>query len=50
MTDPLIDAWADASGEEIADKCEDQPSCVALSGGSFWLQSIWSNDTHACMP
>lgn len=50
MTDPLIDAWADASGGEIADKCEDQPGCVALSGGSFWLQSIWSNDAHACMP
>ena len=50
MTDPPLTAWADAAGSEIADKCEDRSSCVSLGTGAFWLQTVYSNETHACVP
>ena len=50
MTDPLLNAWVDAAGQEIGDKCEDQPRCVSLSTGAFQLQAEYSNAVHACVP
>ncbi|MFN2548875.1 MAG: hypothetical protein ABR567_15725 [Myxococcales bacterium] len=50
MTDPLLSAWTDAAGGEIGDKCEEQTRCIALSTGSFQLQTEYSNAIHACVP
>ena len=51
MTDPLITAWLDSHGREVADKCESkygQP--VTLSNGSVWkVQELWSNANGKCM-
>jgi hypothetical protein len=45
VTDPHIDAWLDANGQEVADKCNfDYQACVTLKNGSTWqIQSEWSN-------
>jgi hypothetical protein len=50
ITDPLINAWLDSSGNEIADKCawvglED----ITTSGGTFAMQPLWSNRTSSCV-
>ena len=62
VTDPLINAWYDASdtvsGGEIADKCAwggaafgvtDPAGDVALSTGTFAMQSLWSNSSRGCV-
>jgi len=49
ITDAHIDAWYDRNGEEVADKCNyDYQACVALSTGSWQIQSEWSNAIGAC--
>jgi hypothetical protein len=50
VTDPEGDAWRDADGEEIADKCVWMfQSCVALRGGQWQLQEEWSNGASGCV-
>jgi hypothetical protein len=50
ITDPQINAWYDASGSEIGDKCAwaSPAGDVQLSTGSFAVQSLWSNAAGAC--
>lgn len=54
ITDPAPDTgwWDpnDASGGEIADKCEwsSQSNNVTLSTGSFAVQPLWSNSANSC--
>ncbi len=48
-TDPHLDAWYDASGEENGDKCAWTygPSPVTLSNSTtWWLQGEWSNAAY----
>jgi len=49
LTDPHLDAWYDASGDENADKCAwtfELPH-VTLSNGTMWkLQGEWSNAAY----
>jgi hypothetical protein len=48
-TDAHIDAWYDKNGQEVADKCNyNYQACVALSTGSWQIQSEWSNAIGAC--
>ena len=49
VTDPLITAWYDKQKAEIADKCNfNYQACVALSSGSWQIQSEWSNAIGGC--
>jgi hypothetical protein len=49
VTDPLITAWYDKQKAEIADKCNfDYQACVVLPGGSWQIQSEWSNAIGGC--
>lgn len=50
LTDPLLNAWYDRNGAEIADKCNyNYQACVELSNGSTWqIQSQWSNALGGC--
>jgi hypothetical protein len=49
VTDAHIDAWYDGNHAEIADKCEyDYQGCVALTTGSWQIQSEWSNALGGC--
>ena len=50
VTDPLLNAWADAQGSEVADKCAYQYGPLAADGGNvtlnghrYVLQGEWSN-------
>jgi hypothetical protein len=54
-TDPLLDAWFDASGQEIADKCE-ASTLGTYQGyennpyaGGFPTQPLWSNVSASCI-
>jgi hypothetical protein len=51
ITDQLINAWYDSSGQEIGDKCAWQfGSAVTLSNGIEWqLQEEWSNSNSGCV-
>ena len=51
ITDPLLNAWYDAGGNEIGDKCawtglED----ITVSGRSFAVQPLWNNKFNECTP
>ncbi len=56
LTDPQPrSGWTDASGLEIADKCDYIPygqpggmQDIALSTGSFAVQALWSNTANGC--
>ena len=49
-TDPLLNAWYDASGQEIGDICAWQGlQVVGLNGGSYPMQPLWSNAANACV-
>jgi hypothetical protein len=49
ITDAHLDAWYDKSGAEIADKCNyNYQACVDLAGGSWQIQSEWSNTIGGC--
>jgi hypothetical protein len=54
-TDPLGNAWIDASGGEIGDKCERQfgprnaqGANVVWNGHPYLVQKEWDNSTHSC--
>ena len=49
ITDPLINAWYDSSGEEIGDKCAwINLQNITLSTGTFPVQPLWSNAISGC--
>jgi hypothetical protein len=49
MTDPWLNAWIDANGWEIGDKCAwYNLADVTTSSGSFAVQPLWSNDANGC--
>ena len=48
-TNPLINAWIDASGAEIGDKCAWNFGGVSLlNGHSYLVQKEWDNTTNSC--
>jgi hypothetical protein len=51
ITDQLVSAWYDSSGQEVGDKCAWQfSSPVTLSNGIEWqLQEEWSNSNSGCV-
>jgi hypothetical protein len=50
VTDPHLNGWTTANGDEIADLCSDSPYSLALpDGGSFRIQRLWSNRFNACI-
>jgi hypothetical protein len=50
ITDPLLNAWKDAGGNEIADKCAwTDLSTVTTSLGTFAVQPLWSNAANGCV-
>lgn len=52
ITDPHLNAWYDANGEEIGDKCAWQfrsPVSLPNGGGTWQLQMEWNNATAACI-
>src|SRR5581483_9560846 len=59
ITDPLGTAWFDSSGNENGDKCNfNFGSAIGgaagslfnnqFSGGHFWIQQEWSNQSGSC--
>jgi hypothetical protein len=49
ITDAHLDAWYDKNGAEVADKCNyNYQNCVDLAGGSWQIQSEWSNAIGGC--
>jgi hypothetical protein len=49
MTDPLANAWYDAGGNEVGDKClwfDSQNITTSL--GTFAVQPLWSNTANGC--
>ena len=50
ITDPLLNAWFDSSGQEIGDKCAwINLQDISTSGGSFAVQPLWSNAAGGCV-
>ncbi|MGH3166257.1 MAG: hypothetical protein ACRDN0_10245 [Trebonia sp.] len=50
ITDPLVNAWYDASGNEIADKCVwTDLADLTTSTGTFAVQPLWSNSANGCV-
>src|SRR5579859_5353905 len=50
ITDPLLNAWYDASGNEIGDKCAwTGLANLTTTGGSFAVQPLWSNAANGCV-
>jgi hypothetical protein len=50
ITDPLLNAWFDSSGQEIGDKCAwINLQDISTSGGSFAVQPLWSNSAGGCV-
>jgi hypothetical protein len=50
ITDPLLNAWYDSSGQEIGDKCAwINLHDISTSGGSFAVQPLWSNAARGCV-
>ena len=50
ITDPLLNAWIDAGGNEIGDKCAwYQLGNVTLNGNRFAMQPLWSNAANGCV-
>jgi hypothetical protein len=50
ITDPLLNAWYDASGNEIGDKCAwSNLADITTSGGTFAVQPLWSNRDNGCV-
>ena len=50
MTDPLLNAWYDAAGNEVADKCAwYHLADTVTSLGTFAVQPLWSNKSNGCV-
>jgi hypothetical protein len=50
ITDPLINAWRDASGNEIGDKCAwTNLANITTSNGTYAVQPLWSNQANGCV-
>jgi hypothetical protein len=50
ITDPLLNAWYDASGYEIGDKCAwTNLANLTTYGGTFAVQPLWSNAANGCV-
>ncbi len=60
VTDPFGGGWSTTDGEEIADLCLEESGPVlgggarggwnqVIAGGHYFLQSMWSNATRACV-
>lgn len=50
ITDPLVNAWLDAGGNEIGDKCAwTSLANVTTYGGTFAVQPLWSNAANGCV-
>jgi hypothetical protein len=50
ITDPLLTAWYDATGNEIGDKCAwTNLADISTSAGSFAVQPLWSNAANGCV-
>jgi len=51
ITDPLLNAWYDAGGNEIGDKCAwTGLKDITVSGRSFAVQPLWNNAFNECTP
>ncbi len=49
ITDPLLNAWIDAGGNEIGDKCAwYNLANISTSAGTFAVQPLWSNAANGC--
>ena len=50
VTDPLLNAWFDAGGNEIGDKCAFvNLANITTSAGRFAVQPLWSNSANNCV-
>jgi hypothetical protein len=50
ITDPLLNAWYDSSGQENADKCAwTGLHTISTSRGTFAVQPLWSNAAGGCV-
>jgi hypothetical protein len=50
ITDPLLNAWYDSSGQEIGDKCAwINLKNISTSHGTFPVQPLWSNSAGGCV-
>ncbi|HEY2577636.1 MAG TPA: hypothetical protein VGI74_15120 [Streptosporangiaceae bacterium] len=50
ITDPLLNAWFDSSGQEIGDKCAWMNlQDITTSAGTFAVQPLWSNSAGGCV-
>src|SRR5579859_3672542 len=50
ITDPLLNAWYDASGNEIGDKCAwFDLANISTAAGTFAVQPLWSNAANGCV-
>ena len=50
ITDPLWNAWSDASGHEIGSKCAwTSLANISTSAGTFAVQPLWSNAANGCV-
>jgi hypothetical protein len=49
VTDPLLNAWFDAGGNENGDKCAwTNLANIGTSAGRFAVQPLWSNSANGC--
>ncbi|HEY0806543.1 MAG TPA: hypothetical protein VGD84_15835, partial [Pseudonocardiaceae bacterium] len=49
ITDPLLNAWFDAGGNEIGDKCAwSGLGNISTTMGTFAVQPLWSNAANGC--
>jgi hypothetical protein len=50
ITDPLVNAWYDAGGNEIGDKCAwTNLANITTTSGTFAVQPLWSNAANGCV-
>jgi hypothetical protein len=51
ITNPYGGGWIDPNGGyEVADKCTGSLGCYSMSTGTYQVQMLYSNATHACGP
>jgi hypothetical protein len=48
-TDPLLNAWFDSAGNEMADKCAWQGLAANPNAGGYPTQPLWSNASSSCV-